>query len=218
MSRLVSLVNWLLGITVFFLIASLAYNALGYSNFDFNYGFLRLKKHAISTGWYLPAFYSHVLISGVILLIGFFQINTRWSLHSKSIHRLFGRCYAYGILFFAAPGGLVMSLFINRGHWVLISFIVQSLFWFLSTGIAVKKIINGDIEAHRKWMLRSYALTFAAVTLRMYVFASSWSFDLSQPQAYGIIAWLSWSVNLLVIEIYLQFFSPKSKRKLDQSI
>lgn len=202
----------LLGVVVVILISLLALNALSYSNFDFTNGFLRLKKDAINTGWYLPAFYSHVLASGIILLIGFFQINTRWSLLSKPIHRLLGRGYAYGILFFAAPGGLVMSLFIDRGPWVLISFIIQTLLWSLTTGIAVNKIMKGDIASHRKWMLRSYALTFAAVTLRLYVFAFSWSFDLSQPQAYGIIAWLSWGVNLVAIEIYLRFFDSISRK------
>src|SRR4051812_41122563 len=52
----------------------LAVNALSYANFDTHYGFLKLKQQAIVSGWYLPAYYSHVLISGIILVAGFFQL------------------------------------------------------------------------------------------------------------------------------------------------
>jgi uncharacterized membrane protein len=200
--------SWLLGIIVFFLIVSLSWNALSYFNFDPAYGFLRLKQTAIATGWYLPAYYSHVLVAGIILTIGFFQLNTRVSLKLKKLHRTVGKCYAYGILFFAAPGGFVMSFFIHRGPWVLTSFILQCTCWFVFTLLAVIKIREGNTAEHRKWMWRSYALTFAAVTLRLYVFMFTASFDLSTPNAYGIIAWASWVINLAMVEAWIRFKLP----------
>lgn len=206
-STLRSIVFWLLGIIVSFLIISLSWNALSYFNFDATYGFLRLKQAAIATGLYLPAYYAHVLAAGAILTLGFFQLNTRISLKWRKLHRIVGKCYAYGILFFAAPGGLVMSFFIERGPWVLLSFILQCTCWFAFTAMAVIKIRKGDVVEHRKWMWRSYALTFAAVTLRLYVFFSTSSYDLTQPEAYGIIAWMSWVVNLVVVEIYLRVYN-----------
>jgi uncharacterized membrane protein len=197
-------VRWVFGIIICFLIVTLSWNALTYLNFNPSYGFLRLKQAAVATGFYLPAYYSHVLAAGAILTLGFFQLNTRISLKWKKLHRFLGKCYAYGILFFAAPGGLVMSFFIHRGPWVLTSFILQCSCWFLFTAMAVNKIRNGDIPEHRKWMWRSYALTFAAVTLRLYVFMFTSSVDLTAPEAYGIIAWSSWVINLLVVEVYLR--------------
>src|SRR5688572_13770774 len=101
-------------IILLLLAVPLAFNALSYINFDTTYGFLRLKKFAIETGWYLPAYYSHVLFAGIILLIGFFQIHPTWGLRWRKLHRAFGKVYVGGILFFSAPGGLIMSLFINR--------------------------------------------------------------------------------------------------------
>ena len=198
--------RWLLGIIVFLLVASLSWNALTYLNFDFTYGFLRLKQAAIATGWYLPAYYSHVLAAGAILLLGFFQLNTKISLGWRPLHRVLGKCYAYGILFFAAPGGLVMSFFIQRGPWVLASFILQCTCWFVFTAVAVNKIRRGDVVEHRKWMWRSYALTFAAVTLRLYTFMFTSSFDLSAPEAYSLIAWASWLINWMVVEVFLFMF------------
>lgn len=207
MSIIKTVIRWLLGILVFLLVVSLSLNALSYFNFNVTYGFLRLKQAAIATGWYLPAYYAHVLAAGLILVLGLFQLRTTISLRWRKLHRLLGQCYAYGILFFAAPGGLVMSFFINRGPWVLTSFLIQSACWFLFTALAVRAVKKRNIEEHARWMWRSYALTFAAVTLRLYVFLFTNSYDMSAPEAYGIIAWLSWTINLVAVEIYLSLRS-----------
>ncbi|CAN5294810.1 DUF2306 domain-containing protein [soil metagenome] len=189
---------------LFILAFALSLNAFTYFNFDPDYSFLRLKQQAIATGWYLPAFYSHVLVAGMVLIIGFFQFSATLRERAKNLHRNLGKMYVFGILFFSAPGGLVMSLFINRGPFVLASFLFQCSLWFLFTYLAYQSVRNRNISAHREWMIRSFALTLAAITLRVYVFASSWSFDLSQPIAYASIAWLSWVPNLIIAEIYIR--------------
>ncbi len=201
--RITRILRWASLCITFFLIVLLTVNTLSYLNFSADYGFLKLKQHAITSGWYLPAYYAHVLAGGLILLVGFFQLFTKYSLRFPKVHKYAGRFYVYGILLFSAPGGLVMSFFIDRGNWVLFSFVLQSFLWFVFTAIALKKIIDKNIAEHRKWMIRSYALTFAAVTLRLYVFAFNKQVDLSSEQAYALIAWASWTINLLIVEIYL---------------
>jgi uncharacterized membrane protein YozB (DUF420 family) len=197
-------------VVLLFLGIALAFNSLQYLNFDPGHGFLRLKQAAITTGWYLPAYYSHVLISAVILLAGFFQVSRlgrRWI----TVHRWLGRMYVFGVLLFAAPGGLVMSLFIDRGPWVAASFLIQVLLWFVFTVIAYNRVIRRQLEAHREWMWRSFALACAAVTLRIYIYFFSWSIDLAQPGAYAVIAWASWVGNLFVVEwlIFMKRQEPK---------
>lgn len=182
----------------------LSFNALSYLNLDSDYGFLRLKRNAIETGWYLPAYYAHVIVAAVILLIGFFQVHPTLGLRWRNIHRALGKVYVGGILFFAAPGGLVMSLFIGRGPVVQASFVLQCTLWFIFTWIAYIRIRERDIQSHRQWILRSFALTLAAITLRIYVFLGSWSFDLTHPTSYATIAWLSWVPNVLICEWYLR--------------
>jgi len=183
---------------------ALAINALSYGNFNPHYSFLKLKQQAIATGWYLPAYYSHVLIGGIILVIGFFQLHPASIRRFTKLHRFLGYIYVMGILFFAAPGGIVMSLFVNRGPWVLVSFLLQGCLWFMFTALAFDRIRKKQIEAHRAWMWRSYALTFAAITLRVYIFITSYKYNLSEPEAYAILAWLSWLPNLFVAEIFLR--------------
>jgi hypothetical protein len=214
--RAASVLKWI-GIAIVSLLASsLAYNALTYINFDPSYSFLRLKQQAISTGWYLPAYYSHVLFGGLILLFGFFQMLPI-SLRFRRIHRAMGYFYVMGILFFAAPGGLVMSFFIDRGTVVLMSFLIQAILWFYCTMMAFNKIRNRDVKAHQQWMLRSYSLTFAAITLRVYIFGATYFIDLTQPGAYATLAWLSWLPNLIAVEFYIKNFSIKRARALISS-
>lgn len=182
----------------------LAINTLTYLNFDSQYGFLKRKQEAIATGWYLPFYYSHVLVSGIILVCGIFQLHPMSRRRFPRVHRWLGYFYVMGILFFAAPGALIMSFFIDRGNAVLISFLLQTVAWFYCTSMAFDRIRKRDIDAHRDWMWRSYALTFAAVTLRLYVFISYASVDLSQSAAYATIAWLSWVPNLAMVELFLR--------------
>jgi uncharacterized membrane protein YozB (DUF420 family) len=182
----------------------LSINALSYLNLDSDYGFLRIKTDAIATGWYLPAYYAHVLMAAVILVIGFFQIHPAFGLRWRNAHRALGKIYVGGILFFSAPGGLVMSLFINRGPVVQASFVLLCTLWFIFTWIAYTRIRQRNVQSHRQWILRSFALTLSAITLRIYVFLGSWSFDLANPTAYATIAWLSWVPNLLICEWYIR--------------
>ncbi len=201
---------FLFGITML-LAVLLSFNALSYINFDQQYGFLRLKQQAIATGWYLPAYYTHVLVAAVILLIAIFQVYPPLGMRWRKAHKMLGKVYVFGILVFSAPGGLIMSLFIDRGSWVTFSFVLQSLLWWIFTFLAFISIRRGDITSHRAWMFRSVALTLAAITLRGYAFFTSLSVDLTHPAAYTAIAWLSWGLNLLIVEIYLLKFSqPKT--------
>jgi hypothetical protein len=52
-------------------------------------------------------------------------------------------------------------------------------------------------------MIRSYALTFAAVTLRIWLPFLIGILGLTFIEAYKIVAWLSWIPNILVAELII---------------
>ncbi|MNH34448.1 hypothetical protein D3C79_950460 [compost metagenome] len=70
---------------------------------------------------------------------------------------------------------------------------------------ALVHIKKRNIQGHQKWMLRNYALTFAAVTLRIWLplFTVLFGFDHFQ-YSYAVIAWLCWVPNFIVMEWYIQ--------------
>jgi hypothetical protein len=70
----------------------------------------------------------------------------------------------------------------------------------MATGVvALQRILHGDVHGHRRWMTRNFALTFAAVMLRLYLPASIVG-GLRLEVVYPVVAWLCWVPNLLVAE------------------
>jgi hypothetical protein len=56
-------------------------------------------------------------------------------------------------------------------------------------------------------MIRSYALTTAAITLRLYI-AGSEILDIPLEQSYRYIAWLCWIPNALIAELLARTQPP----------
>ncbi len=201
-------------ILIFIAAALLSGNTLYYLNFDPTYGFLRHKQEAVAGGWYLPAFYTHIFAGAVVLVAGFFQFWKKLRRAFPKIHRFIGYIYAFGILLLAAPGGMVMAFFIGRGPIVLSSFVLQCSLWVAFTILAMMSAWRGSFLVHERWMMRSFALTLAAITLRLYIFGASWFFDLSAPAVYGIFAWMSWIPNIVLAEVLIRkkITSPPTRK------
>ena len=179
-----------------------------YYDFKNKSHFLEIKQAAIKTGWYLPAFYCHIIGSSIILIVGFFQFS-RWVYNNRPLHKVLGKVYVFGVLFFAAPGAYIMTLFINRGPAVFTSFLIQNTLWVTFTLAAWRYIKNRKVEEHVQMMRRSYALAFAAVTLRFYIWGCTvFGNGVGFKHNYIIIAFLSWVPNLLVVEL-INYYEKK---------
>ena len=171
-----------------------------YYDFKNDSSFLEIKRAAIKTGWYLPAFYCHIIGSSIILLVGFFQFSKK-VYNNRPLHKTLGKIYVFGVLFFSTPGAYIMTLFINRGPWVFVSFLMQNTLWVAFTLAAWLLIRKGNIDVHIKMMRRSYALAFGAVTLRFYIFMFTvFGNGVNFANNYIIIDFLSWVPNLLLVE------------------
>ena len=114
------------------------------------------------------------------------------------LHRWLGRTYLLGILF-GGLGGLYMAQLAYGGLPARLGFTTLAILWLFSGFMAYRHIRNKQITSHREWMTRNYALTFAAVTLRLWqlVFGIA---GVDFLLGYITVAWLSWIPNLLVVE------------------
>jgi len=189
-------------IFAFFWVFVLCAGTIQYLTFKPDTAFLALKQFAVKTGIYLPAFYAHIFGASTILITGFFQFS-KWVYTRRALHKILGKIYILGVLFFAAPGAYVMTFFIHRGTGVFISFLLQNTLWIAFTLSAWILIKRRKIDAHIMMMRRSYTLAFAAVTLRFYI----WLFTVfgngvGFANNYMIIAFLSWVPNLIVVEVF----------------
>lgn len=166
--------------------------------------FLNIKQTEVNqVPAYLPVFYIHVLSSIFALLSGFTQFNDRILKTKKQLHRRVGSLYIVIILLFAAPSGLFIGYYANGGLYSKVSFITLSMLWFWFTFKAFTTIKNKDILLHQKFMYRSFALTFSAITLRFWKVILVYLLHPHPMDLYQTIAWLGWIPNSIIIELYL---------------
>jgi uncharacterized membrane protein YozB (DUF420 family) len=172
--------------------------------------FLQIKQTEVSeTPFYITFFYIHVYSAIFVLLSGFFQINNTLLKKYPLLHRNLGKLYVFIILFLSAPSGLFIGLFANGGFYSKISFVALSVLWFLFTLKGFLYIKTKNIQQHKAFMLRSFALTFSAITLRFWKVILVYLFHPAPMDLYQIIAWLGWIPNLLIVEYYLYHQSKK---------
>jgi uncharacterized membrane protein len=148
---------------------------------------------------HLAMLMTHIIASMLAILIGPFQFlpGIRKGRLLK-VHRWLGRTYLLSVLF-GGLSGLYMATLSYGGVISHLGFAVLAVAWLYTGYRAYRHIRNKDMENHRRWMIRNYALTFAAVMLRIYVpLSGPAGFDFLT--AYQIIAWLCWVPNLLVAE------------------
>jgi hypothetical protein len=173
-------------------------------------GFLLTKTESVRYSVYLPAFYIHIITGSIVLITGVFQLSKTIRTHYTAWHRTAGKVYIFVILIFTAPSGLVMSLYANGGFPAGIGFALLALLWWLFTWKGFQNAIHKNWDVHRAFMMRSYTLTFAAVTLRLYSFLFALA-GYRGESIYILIAWLSWVPSLAVVEIYLRYASKRIK-------
>jgi uncharacterized membrane protein len=141
----------------------------------------------------------HVAGAATALLLGSLQFLPRF--RPGRVHRYIGRVYVAGALV-GGVGGLFLALGSTAGPVATAGFGSLAVLWLVTTSIGWSNARARRYEAHRAWMIRSYALTFAAVTLRLYLLAVP-MLGLPILDSYRAISFLCWVPNLLVAEIYL---------------
>jgi len=129
-----------------------------------------------------------------------------------------GKTYVGLVLLFSAPSGLIMAFHANGGMWAKLSFILLTTFWWWFTYKGYTTARAKEFSAHKKWMIRSYALTFSAITLRLSQMVLGIFFYLDPVFQYILVSWTSWTVNLFVAEIIIkaQYFKHRSSRERTQ--
>ncbi len=143
--------------------------------------------------------YTHVFAATIALVLGPFQFYERLRRRWPRLHRLSGRIYLGVGVGLGGLAGLYMSTFAYGGLVAKSGFATLALAW-LYTGLqAYRAIRKGAIAEHRRWIVRNFALTLAAVTLRILLPVSGIS-GIPFATAYPAIAWLCWVPNLLLAE------------------
>lgn len=147
----------------------------------------------------------HALLGGTGLLLGAVQFHPRLR-RSLRVHRLLGRLYVVSCLV-TGSAGMYMAAY-SYGGWIThLGFGSLGALLLFTTMMGFLAVRRGDVDRHRQWMVRSYALMFAAVTLRLEL--PLLSSQLGFLEGYRIVSWLCWIPNVVVAETIV-YFSPKT--------
>ncbi len=178
----------------------LAINAIGTGLVALRYALPRvpfpspLPNYFDRHGWLI----THAVFSSVALLTGPWQFLPGFRARFMGWHRWTGRVYCGAVL-----AGWIASLPIaahaQTGAVASAGFLCLGAAWVGSTAMAWTSIRRRRVEAHREWMVRSYALTAAAITLRMYLPLAIVA-GVPIATSYPIIAWICWVPNLIFAE------------------
>jgi uncharacterized membrane protein len=158
------------------------------------------------------AFYTHVVAGGIALVLGPLQFWRGLRDRHRSLHRWTGRTYltAVGV---AGVASLVMAPFSQAGLVGLFGFGSLAVLWLVTGWKAFRAIRGGDVASHRAWMMRNFALTYAAVTLRLWLGVllgaqalPGGEFDIGAAfeNAYAAVPFLCWLPNLVIAELLIR--------------
>jgi uncharacterized membrane protein len=142
----------------------------------------------------------HVAGGGLALAVGPFLIGGPRARRGR--HRVLGKLYVSAVLL-GGLGGLSLARFSYGGWSTHLGFAALGVTWIGATCAAWLRIRRGDVEAHRAWMTRSFALTLAAVTLRIDLPLAG-ALGIPFEAAYPVVSWMCWIPNLLVAEVLVR--------------
>ena len=150
-------------------------------------------------GHHRLAIYAHVFASAFALALGPVQFVAPLRQALPALHRWSGRVYLGVGVLLGGISGLFVAFNAFGGTVARAGFACLAAAWLFSGFKAYLAIRSREIAAHRRWMVRNFALTFAAVTLRLWLPGMVVG-GVPMEIAYPIVAWLCWVPNLIVAE------------------
>lgn len=179
--------------------------SLPYVHFEPNIEFLRTKQLIYHIDIWRWSFYIHVFTSPLVIISGLLQFNKTLISKRTKIHRILGYIYILDILVITGPAAFVMSLYANGSYPAQVSFTLLSSLWIIFTFLGYFFVRKKDFIRHGNWLLRSYALTLSAVTLRLYAYLFDvFNLSIGPIETYILLAYTSWIPNLIIAEILIR--------------
>lgn len=149
-----------------------------------------------------PLLAIHAVTAASALILGPFQFLRRKDGRRGRTHRVIGTIYV-ALCLASAPAGLVLAFGSSAGPVATGGFGLLAIVWFFCTAQGLRMVLTGRYAEHRRWMICSYALTFTAVLLRLYLPIPP-MLGFSFVDGYRAISWLCWVPTLLLVEMTLR--------------
>jgi len=156
---------------------------------------------------YAPFLALHIAGGMVALVLGPFQFVPSIRKNYAKTHRTMGKIYLISVAL-AASVSLVLSI-----HKIIITEKVLTfgtglaglaLAWLLTSGMAYWSVRHRNFVQHREWMVRSFVVTCAFVSFRLFFRILTEKFHTDPGATADTMAWACWALPLMVAEVFLQ--------------
>lgn len=174
-------------------------------------------SRASSHSMHFPHVFVHATSGTVMLVIGATNLYLGATRRFFRLHRPLGLVYLVGGSI-SAVSAIILAL--GNGHRKpSVEFAVEPLrsndlgwalatlgaAWLVCAAMGYRAALNRRFPSHQAWMIRSYVLVWSFVLCRLIGEIPSFP----QLGSGGAIAWLSWTVPLMVCEVALQWQSGR---------
>ena len=187
------------------LLTVLAIGVAGYFVTPYLLGSSTIPIDRAIVGYYL-SIVVHAVPAGLTLILGPWQFVSRLRARFPRLHRLTGRVYLVSVVAASAAAAYATAV-TPSGFPLQVAFSVLIVAWLYTGYQGYRSIRRGDVQLHRIWMIRNYTLTFAAVTLRLYLMLGVALMpvipSLQFRDVYTSSAWLALLGNILVVEYFV---------------
>jgi hypothetical protein len=182
----------------------MAFSSVGLALYSYRYfgGTSQWASNMVGNVLAKPWLWLHIAGAATALLVAPVQLLPWIRKGYPQIHRITGRFYVIGCLAGGA-GGFIVAFGSTAGPIATAGFALLAPTWIFVNVQGWRAAVARRFADHRQWMLRSFSLTFAAVTLRLYL-AIGMAAGLPFMDVYRATAWISWLPNLILMELYLR--------------
>ena len=168
-------------------------------------GYFRLLTSPKSMVWL------HLVASGLALVVGWLSLvqGTTRQARPRLLHRWLGRIYCAGVAGGIA-GGAALLPHLQFGGWpARIGMVFGLVLWTGFTASMLVTAWRGQIDRHRRWAMRSYAISFAGITLR-FILETGLAWEVPRDLLYATAACSCFLINFLVVEFFFVRRLPAS--------
>ncbi|MFG2041026.1 DUF2306 domain-containing protein [Dactylosporangium sp. NPDC048998] len=205
-------------------VAFVVYALPPYLTFDPNRSRLPVPQ---SHPQYYPLLVAHIIFGSVALLAGCFQVWPWFRRRYPAAHRWMGRAYFFAGVFPAGIAVLGVAPLSSTGFVSQVGNTMLAVLWLATSIAGYRMARQRRFVEHRRWMIRSFALTTSIVVNRAWVIlfvilllpqvdtTFGGDQDAMIRAAAGASVWMSWVLNLLVAEWWLERGDARRRARRD---
>src|SRR5512146_2579191 len=109
----------------------------------------------------------HAIFAGLALVMGAFQFSNWLRSRYLRVHRVMGYIYVVSVMI-GAPMAIPLAARVDTPSLTAAS-VVQAFGWMFCTGIALYCIRTGNVQQHRRWMIRGYPFAMVFTVARLLI-------------------------------------------------